>query len=149
MQTTCVPLPRASSLTCNRLESLLSKAAKLDGTSHDQAVRDGEDQLLRTLRTMTRIFPVTGKMEFGSDDEAALFATDLRERYGEGIAQDLCAGRTGALQRDFPDNADRRAVAAAFVSAAKTHRGMRLTLREADYAARDMTENLRSQHRDL
>lgn len=119
-----------------RLDGLLVQAAELSESGHGRDVAEGDEQLLRTLRIMAKVFPATGKVSFGSDDEAQGFAADLRERYGEGIARDLATGRTEALAGDFPERGERSAIAAAIVSAAKSHAGMGLTLREAERAER-------------
>jgi len=119
-----------------RLETLTAKAAQLVESARDRNEQDQAEPLLRTLRSMAKVFPVTGKMAFSSDDQARSFAADLRKRYGDGIAQDLAAWRTTALAQDFPEEKDRRAISSAFISAAKSHAGMGLTIQEARQAER-------------
>jgi type IV secretion system T-DNA border endonuclease VirD2 len=96
------------------------------------------DRLVRTLRSMGRIMQTEGKVEFREDAHAERFADELRRRYGEGIVADLAAGRTEVLARDVEDEAERRCIARAVVSAAKSHVALGLTLRQTTVAERDL-----------
>jgi type IV secretion system T-DNA border endonuclease VirD2 len=96
------------------------------------------DRLVRTLRSMGRIMQTEGKVEFRGDVHAERFADELRRRYGEAIVADLAAGRTEVLARDVEDEAERRWIARAVVSAAKSHVALGLTLRQATVAERDL-----------
>ena len=77
-----------------------------------------------------------GKLEFRGDAHAEHFADELRQRYGEEIAAELASGRTEALAGDVEDEDERRWIAQAVVSAAKSHVGIGLTLKEARDAER-------------
>ena len=57
---------------------------------------------------------------------------------GEGIVANLAAGRTDVLARDVEDEAERRWIARAVVSAAKSHVALGLTLRQTTVAERDL-----------
>jgi type IV secretion system T-DNA border endonuclease VirD2 len=96
------------------------------------------DRLVRTLRSMGRIMQTEGKVEFRGDAHAERFADELRRRYGAGIVTDLAAGRTDVLARDVEDAAERRWIARAVVSAAKSHVALGLTLRQATVAEREL-----------
>lgn len=112
-------------------------AAAIDHTvTHETAPEN--DRLVRTLRSMGRIMQTEGKVEFREDAHAERFADQLRRRYGEGIVADLAAGRTDVLARDVNDEAERRWIARAVVSAAKSHVALGLTLRQATVAERDL-----------
>lgn len=131
------------------LEAFHARVAEAVDGSHARDPLERRDPLLRTLRTMARVFPVAGQVSFDTDDQAARFAADLRQRYGDGIARDLAVGQTTALARDFPGDDDRRAIAAAVVSAAKAHAGIGLTLRQAERAEREMPDVTRRRDREL
>ncbi|GHC41288.1 hypothetical protein GCM10007291_49000 [Gemmobacter nanjingensis] len=112
-------------------------AAAIDHTvTHETAPEN--DRLVRTLRSMGRIMQTEGKVEFREDAHAERFADQLRRRYGEGIVADLAAGRTDVLARDVEYEAERRWIARAVVSAAKSHVALGLTLRQATVAERDL-----------
>lgn len=89
------------------------------------------DRLVRTLRSMGRIMQTDGKVEFRGDAHAERLAEDLRRRYGEGVVAEFATGRTDALTRDVEDEDERRWIARAVVSAAKSHVAIGLTLRQA------------------
>ncbi|WP_206752327.1 hypothetical protein, partial [Gemmobacter caeni] len=104
-------------------------AAAIDHTvTHETAPEN--DRLVRALRSMGRIMQTEGKVEFRGDAHAERFAGELWRRYGESIVVDLAAGRTDVLARDVEDEAERRWIARAVVSAAKSHVAFGLTLRE-------------------
>ena len=112
-------------------------AAAIDHTVTHETVPEN-DRLVRTLRSMGRIMQAEGKVEFREDAHAERFADELRRRYGEAIVADLAAGRTEVLARDVKDEAERRWIARAVVSAAKSHVALGLTLRQATVAERDL-----------
>lgn len=112
-------------------------AAAIDHAVSHEAVPEN-DRLVRTLRSMGRILKAEGKVEFRGDAHAERFADELRRRYGEGIVADLAAGRTDVLARDVEDEAERRWIARAVVSAAKSHVALGLTLRQATVAERHL-----------
>ena len=112
-------------------------AAAIDHTVSHETV-PANDRLVRTLRSMGRILQTEGKVEFRGDAHAERFADELRRRYGEAIVADLAAGRTDVLARDVEDEAERRWIARAVVSAAKSHVALGLTLRQTTVAERDL-----------
>ena len=77
-----------------------------------------------------------GKVEFRGDAHAERFADELRQRYGKGVVAELASGRTEALAEDFEDADQRKWIARAVVSAAKSHVALGLTLKEARDAER-------------
>ncbi|MGV8954174.1 MAG: hypothetical protein ACOH2M_23955, partial [Cypionkella sp.] len=101
------------------------------------------------LGSMGRIMQADGKVEFRGDAHAERFADELRQRYGKGVVAGLASGRTDALTGDFEDADQRRWIARAIVSAAKSHVAFRLTLGqacEAEWRLAEMPE--RSEQRD-
>lgn len=98
------------------------------------------DRLVRTLRSMGRIMQTEGKVEFRGDAHAERFAEELRGRYGEGVVVDLALGRTDAFAPDVEDEDERRWIARAVVSAAKSHVAIGLTLRAAREAEASLTD---------
>jgi type IV secretion system T-DNA border endonuclease VirD2 len=118
------------------LQSFYDRAARaIDHTVAHEAVPEN-DRLVLTLRSMGRIMQAEGEVEFRGDAHAERFAAELRARYGEGIVADLAAGRTEGLARDVEDEDARSWIARAVVSAAKTHVGLGLTLKDVRDAER-------------
>ena len=118
------------------LQGFYDQAARaIDHAVANEAVPEN-DRLVRTLRSMGRIMQADGKIEFRGDAHAERLAAELRGRYGEGVVADLASGRTDALARDVEDDAERRWIARAVVSAAKSHVAFGLTLKEARSAER-------------
>jgi type IV secretion system T-DNA border endonuclease VirD2 len=113
------------------LQGFYDKAAQLIDQAVTHEALPDNDRLVRTLRSMGQIMQTEGKVEFRGDAHAERFAAELRERYGEGSVADLAAGRTEGLARDVEDEDARSWITQAVVSAAKTHVGLGLTLREA------------------
>lgn len=110
-------------------------AAAIDHAVVHDAVPEN-DRLVRTLRSMGRIMQAEGKVEFRGDAHAERFAEELRRRYGEDVVAELASGNTEVLTRDIEDDEERRWIAWAVVSAAKSHVAFGLTLREARKADR-------------
>jgi type IV secretion system T-DNA border endonuclease VirD2 len=104
-------------------------AAIVHAIAHDTVPEN--DRLVRTLRSMGRIMQADGKVEFRGDAHAERFAEELRQRYGEGVVAELASGHTEVLAQDVEDDGERRWIARAVVSAAKSHAVIGLTLREA------------------
>ena len=118
------------------LQGFYDRTAQLiDHAVSHEAVPEN-DRLVRTLRSMARIMQTDGKVEFRGDAHAERFADELRGRYGDGVVADLAAGRTDVLAQDVEDEAERKWIARAIVSAAKSHVALGLTLREARAAER-------------
>jgi type IV secretion system T-DNA border endonuclease VirD2 len=113
------------------LEGFYGAAAKLIDHARAHEVAPDNDRLLRALGSMGRIMQADGKVEFRGDAHAERFADELRQRYGKGVVAELASGRTEALAGDFEDEGQRRWIARAAVSAAKSHVAFGLTLKEA------------------
>jgi len=130
--------PDQGKRVAEELQGFYDRAAQaIDHAVAHDAVPEN-DRLVRTLRSMGRIMQIEGKVEFRGDAHAERFAAELRRRYGEGVVVALAAGRTDALARDVEDEAERRWIARAVVSAAKSHVAFGLTLREAAKAERQL-----------
>ena len=134
--------PDQSRKVVDDLEGFYEAAAKLIEHSRAHEVVPENDRLLRALRSMGRIMQADGKVEFRGDAHAERFADELRKRYGKGVVAELASGRTDALAEDFEDADQRKWIARAVVSAAKSHVAFGLTLREACKAERDLAGQL-------
>lgn len=132
--------PDQSRKVVDDLEGFYEAAAKLIGHASEHDVLPENDRLLRTLGSMGRIMQTDGKVEFRGDAHAERFADELGQRYGKGIVAELASGRTDALIGDFEDAGQRKWIARAVVSAAKSHVAFGLTLRDAQKAERDLAE---------
>ena len=130
--------PDQSRKVVDDLEGFYEAAAKLIGHAHEHDVVPENDRLLRAIGSMGRIMQADGKVEFQGDAHAERFAVELRQRYGKGVVADLAAGQTDALAEDFEDAVQRKWIAKAIVSAAKSHVAFGLTLKEAQRAERDL-----------
>ena len=127
------------------LEGFYEAASKLIEHEREHDVVQGNDRLLRALGSMGRIMEADGKVEFRGDAHAERFADELRQRYGRGVVAELAAGQTDALAEDFGDEAQRRWIAKAVVSAAKSHVAFGLMLREAHRAERNLSDRIARQ----
>jgi type IV secretion system T-DNA border endonuclease VirD2 len=132
--------PDQSRKVVDDLEGFYEVAAKLIGHARAHEVVPDNNRLLRALGSMGRILQADGKVEFRGDAHAERFAEELRQRYGKGVAAELASGRTDALIGDFEDAEQRKWIARAVVSAAKSHVAFGLTLRDAQKAERDLAE---------
>jgi type IV secretion system T-DNA border endonuclease VirD2 len=128
--------PDQSRKVIDDLEGFFEAAAKLIEHARAHEVVPENDRLLRALGSMGRIMQSDGKVEFRGDAHAERFADELRLRYGKGIVAELASGRTDALAGDFADADQRRWIARAVVSAAKSHVAFGLTLRQVREAER-------------
>ncbi|MDO9596830.1 MAG: hypothetical protein Q7J47_03845, partial [Azoarcus sp.] len=131
--------PVQSRKVVDDLEGFYEAAAKLIEHSRTHEAVPENDRLLRALGSMGRIMQTDGKVEFRGDAHAERFADELRQRYGKGVVDKLSSGRTDALAGDFEDSDQRRWIAKAVVSAAKSHVTFGLTLREVKRAERSLT----------
>ncbi|MDZ7602970.1 MAG: relaxase/mobilization nuclease domain-containing protein [Hoeflea sp.] len=118
------------------LEGFYEAAAKLIEHAREHDVARDNDRLLRALGSMGRIMQADGKVKFRGDAHAERFADELRQRYGKGVVAELSNGRTDVLAADIKDADQRKWIARAVVSAAKSHVVFGLTLREARDAER-------------
>jgi len=126
------------------LQNFYERAAQAIGQTRAREIVPENDRLVRTLRAMARIMQADGRVEFRDDEQAGRFATELRERYGDGIVKDLANGRTGALERDIPEDGQRIWIARALVAASTSHAMIGLTLREAVRAMRELGDHANS-----
>jgi type IV secretion system T-DNA border endonuclease VirD2 len=139
--------PDQSRKVVDDLEGFYEAAAKLTEHTRAHEVAPDNDRLLRALGAMGRIMQTDGKVEFRGDGHAERFADELRLRYGKGVVAELASGRTDALIGDFVDADQRRWIARAIVSSAKSHVAFGLTLKEARNAARSLAApSARSEH---
>lgn len=129
--------PDQSRKVVDDLEGFYEAVAKLIEHARAHEVALDNDRLLRALGSMGRIMQADGKVEFRGDAHAERFADKLRQRYGKGVVAELASGRTDALTGDFEDADQRKWIARAVVSAAKSHVAFGLTLREARNAEQD------------
>ena len=123
------------------LEGFYETAAKLIEHAREHDLAPENDRLLRALGSMGRIMQADGKVEFRGDAHAERFAEELRQRYGKGVMTEFASGWTDALAGDFEDADQRRWIARAVVSSAKSHVAFGLTLREARHAERLLTSS--------
>jgi type IV secretion system T-DNA border endonuclease VirD2 len=141
--------PDQSRKVVDDLEGFYEAAAKLIGHARAHEVVPDNNRLLRALGSMGRILQADGKVEFRGDAHAERFAEELRLRYGKGVVAELASGRTDALAGDFEDAGQRKWIARAVVSAAKSHVALGLTLKEArDAERRQGSTPERSNERD-
>ncbi len=89
---------------------------------------------------MGRIMQTEGRVEFRGDAHAERFAEEVRQRYGKGVVAALAAGKTDALARYIERDQDRRWIARAILSVAKSHVAFGLMLSAARAAERGLRE---------
>jgi type IV secretion system T-DNA border endonuclease VirD2 len=128
--------PDQSRKVVDDLEGFYEAAAKLIEYAREHDVVPNNERLLRALGSMGSIMQADGKVEFRGDAHAERFADELRKRYGKGVVAELASGRTDTLAGDFEDADQRRWIARAIVSSAKSHVAFGLTLKEARHAER-------------
>jgi type IV secretion system T-DNA border endonuclease VirD2 len=141
--------PDQSRKAVDDLEGFYETAAKLIEHARVHEVVAEDNRLLRALGSMGRIMQSDGKVEFRGDAHAESFAEELHQRYGKGVVAELASGRTDALAGDFEDAGQRKWIARAVVSAAKSHVAFGLTLKDARKAERKLASvPERSKERD-
>jgi type IV secretion system T-DNA border endonuclease VirD2 len=123
------------------LEGFYEAAATVIEHARTHEAAPENDRLLRAIGSIGRIMQADGKVEFRGDAHAERFADELRQRYGKGVVAELASGRTDALAADFEDLDQRKWIARAVVSAAKSHVAIGLTLKEARDAERLLTSS--------
>jgi type IV secretion system T-DNA border endonuclease VirD2 len=139
--------PDQSRKVVDDLERFYETAAKLIEHTRAHEVAPDNDRLLRALGAMGRIMQTDGKVEFRGDAHAERFADELRLRYGKGVVAELASGRTDTLAGDFEDADQRKWIARAVVSSAKSHVAFGLTLNDARDAERPLTSSsVRGEH---
>jgi type IV secretion system T-DNA border endonuclease VirD2 len=134
--------PDQSRQVVDDLEGYFEAAAKIIEHARAYEVVPENDRLLRALGSMGRIMQADGKVEFRGDAHAERFADELRQRYGKGVVAELASGRTEALAEDFEDEDQRKWIARAVVSAAKSHVAFGLTLNEARQGERSLSDRI-------
>jgi type IV secretion system T-DNA border endonuclease VirD2 len=141
--------PEQSRKVVDDLAGFYETAAKLIEHTRAHEVAPDNDRLLRALGSMGRIMQTDGKVEFRGDAHAERFADELRQRYGKQVVAELASGRTDQLAGDFEDAGQRKWIARAVVSAAKSHVAFGLTLKDAHEAERKLASmRVRSNERD-
>jgi type IV secretion system T-DNA border endonuclease VirD2 len=125
------------------LQGFYDCAARAIERSVEASVVTENDRLIRTLRSMGRTLQTEGKVEFRGEADAERFTAELQQRYGEAIVSELAAGRTDALAPDVGDEGERRWIARAVVSAAKSHVALGLTIRQVAGAERLLADDKR------
>lgn len=143
--------PAQGRRVAGELDGFYAKAEALIDHAGEQERFEQNDRLVRALHAMAGIMEAEGKIEFRGDAHAERFVGELKQRYGEGVAAELAAGRTEALAGDIEDEDLRRWIARAVVSAAGTRVAFGLSLREARGAARrlaDRPDHERSRDRE-
>ncbi|WP_300043005.1 relaxase/mobilization nuclease domain-containing protein [uncultured Paracoccus sp.] len=104
------------------------------------------DRLTRTLSAMAEAHAQHGKVAFQTDDHAARFGADFRDRYGENAMARMATGDTNALAVDFPDAGQRRAIARAVAAAGEAHQSVGLTLAQSRQISQKMSEQEAEAH---
>ncbi|MGR3198344.1 MAG: hypothetical protein ACU0DM_06345 [Paracoccus sp. (in: a-proteobacteria)] len=104
------------------------------------------DRLTRTLESLAAVHRQHGRIEFEHEDHAERFATDLKERYGEKVIEQIASGDDRALALDFPEPGQRREISKALVAAAEQHESIGLTVRQAELAKERLHERDEPQH---
>ena len=130
------------------VDAFYEAAAKLIDTARGVERSREEATLIRALTSMARVHGERGSLRFESEDQARLFADDMKERYGAGVIRDLAQGKDAALAKDIPDPNMRLSVARAVVAAALSHETLGLSLAEARAADRNLAEMSRTRDRD-
>ena len=93
--------------------------------------RPESDRLTRALGAMAESLYAHGKVAFQSDEHAARFARDLKDRYGADLMARLAEGDDRALALDIPDPQDRQATVRAIAAAAERHESIGMSLQQA------------------
>jgi hypothetical protein len=119
-----------------RLDRFYERAAELIQSARRIEVTRGPDLMVEALGKMAKVHAHQGSVSFRNEDQARVFAEEMKERYGASVLKDIAAGRTDALAKDVPDPSARQAMAAAVVSAAKEHPSLGLSAHEAEAAER-------------
>ena len=132
----------ASRKVVDDLDGFYEAAAKLIDHARTREAVYENDRLLRALGSMGRIMQTDGKVEFRGDAHAERFADELRQRYGKGVVAELASGRTDAMAGDFEDADQRKWIARAVVSAARSHVAFGLRLKDARNAELSLSDRL-------
>lgn len=122
------------SVAADLADGFYTQAARVLNRGFEATQHHTNDRLTRTLSSMVQGLAQGQDLRFGHEEQAARFASDLKERYGNDVVHRIAQGDDRALAVDFPDAGKRRDVALSIISAAKAHQSLGLTLREAEQA---------------
>lgn len=128
------------------VDRFYATAAKTLNTALEIDHAHENDRLTRTLESLAAVHREHGRVEFEHEDHAERFATDLKERYGEKVIEQIASGDDRALALDFPEAGQRRDIAKALVAAAESHESIGLTMRQAEHAKERLHERDEPQH---
>ena len=134
------------SLAAELVDGFYSAAAKTLDRALERTRHHVDDRLTRTLSSMGQGIAQNQQLQFGHDDQVARFASDLKERYGDGIVRRIASGDDRALAVDFPDADKRRNVALSIMAVAKSHEGFGLSMREVERAEDRLKESAHPTH---
>ena len=128
------------------VDRFYATAAKTLNTALEIDHSHENDRLTRTLESLAAVHRQHGRVEFEHEDHAERFATDLKERYGEKVIEQIASGDDRALALDFPEPGQRRDISKALVAAAESHESIGLTTRQAELAKERLQERDEPQH---
>ncbi len=131
---------RDRSLAAELVDGFYARAAKVLDRALERTQNHSNDRLTRTLSSMAQGVAQGQELRFGHEDQAARFASDLKDRYGDDVVRRIAQGDDRALAVDFPEAEKRKDVALSILSAARNHQSLGITLREAELGAERLTE---------
>ncbi len=120
------------SLAAELVDGFYSSAAKVLDRALERTQHHSNDRLIRTLANMADGVAQGQDLQFGHEDQAARFTSDLKDRYGDDVVRRIAQGDDRALAVDFPEADKRRDVALSIMSAARSHQSLGITLRDAE-----------------
>lgn len=141
------------SLAAELVDGFYSGAAKVLDRALERTQHHSNDRLTRTLSSMAAGVAQGQDLQFGHEDQAARFASDLKDRYGDDVVRRIAQGDDRALAVDFPEADKRKDVALSIMSAARNHQSLGIMLRDAEVGIgrlkeRDTPTHEQSQERD-
>lgn len=128
------------SLAAELVDGFYSSAAKVLDRTLEPVQHNRNDRLTRTLSSMGQAVAQGQELRFGHEDQAARFASDLKDRYGDDVVRRIAQGDDRALAVDFPEADKRKDVALSILSAARSHQSLGITLRDAELGAERLKE---------
>lgn len=128
------------SLAAELVDGFYSSAAKVLDRALEPVQHNRNDRLTRTLSSMADGLAQGQELRFGHEDQAARFASDLKDRYGDDVVRRIAQGDDRALAVDFPVDDKRKDVALSIMSAARNHQSLGITLRDAELGAERLKE---------
>lgn len=127
-------------LAAELVDGFYSSAAKVLDRGLERTQHHSNDRLTRTLSSMAQAVAQGQELRFGHEDQAARFASDLKDRYGDDVVRRISQGDDRALAVDFPEADKRKDVALSIMSAARNHQSLGITLRDAELGAERLKE---------